>query len=147
VGAATILAIGADGRTIAEARSSSSGRFTLTLDSSERPRGLSVSAPLYERALRALEPETTSVAIELSPAGTVLRGLVRDFAGVPVVASVHLDGADLGATREDGSFEAPLELGVHVVEVTAPGFETQRRELSVGESGVIILNVDLRRTH
>jgi hypothetical protein len=147
VGAATIVVMGADGRAIAEARSSQSGRFTLTLEASERPRGLSVSAPLYERAVRALEPETTSVAIELAPAGTVLRGRVRDFGGVPIVATIRIDGADLGATRDDGAFEAPLELGVHVVEVTAPGFVAQRRELSVDESGVIILNVDLRRTH
>jgi hypothetical protein len=147
VEAATVVVIGADGRAIAETRSTPSGQFTLTLAASERPRGLAVSAPRFRRAVRALEAETVSIAIELVPAGALLRGSVRDFAGQPVRAAVQLDGASAGTTAADGSFEASIELGAHVLEITADGFVAQRRELTIREGGVFILHVDLRRAY
>jgi hypothetical protein len=87
------------------------------------------------------EPEPRAL-----PVG-VLRGLVRDFAGRPVLgASVRVDEVE-AATRVDvdGAFELELEPGAHEVEVAAEGYATQRRRVSVEQNGVTILNVDLRR--
>lgn len=141
---ATIAVLGETGP-IATARASESGQFTLALGRGDEPRRLEVSAPFYERAVHVLDGDAP-IVLELIPVPVILRGVVRDFEGQPVLAQVHIDEVDVVATRADGSFEAPIALGTHAIEVRAEGFAPQRRTLSVEERGVFIVHVDLQRT-
>jgi uncharacterized membrane protein len=48
-------------------------------------------------------------------------------------------------TDDAGTFELELPPGSYEVEVRARRFRPQRRQITIEENGVVILNVDLRR--
>lgn len=84
---------------------------------------------------------------EEAPHG-VVRGLVRDYDGNTVRATIRVTpGSRTTQTSADGSFELELEPGRYRVTVTAQGFASQEREISLSAGEVTILNVDLRRSH
>lgn len=84
---------------------------------------------------------------EEAPHG-VVRGLVRDYDGTPVRATIRVTpGSRTTQASADGSFELELEPGRYRVTVTAQGFASQDREITLSTGEVTILNVDLRRSH
>ncbi|MGF1465888.1 MAG: collagen binding domain-containing protein [Sandaracinaceae bacterium] len=97
--------------------------------------------------LAAGERDRVTLTLAPSVARGALRGLVRDFRGRAIRgAEVRVDGnAARAETDRDGVFEVELAPGEHVIEIEARGYRPQRREVSVEENGVTVLNVDLRR--
>lgn len=96
-----------------------------------------------------IEPDAT-VRVELVlepilPLGQ-LRGMVRSFAGSPLQATLELRPGGASVTADEtGYFEVDVSPGTYEVVVRADGFTEQRRQVSIEERGVTILNVDLRR--
>ncbi len=82
----------------------------------------------------------------------VLRVLVRDAVrGEAVAARIRVtsaDGKDVAADQKrvaPGGVEVELNPGAYNVEISADGFASQRRRLTVDEHGVTLINIDLRR--
>jgi hypothetical protein len=99
------------------------------------------------RDVRVAVGETAVVAIALDPAipPAQIRGVVRDFAGKPVAASVVIQPVGTTAVvRPDGAFEVDVKPGTYEVVITARGYTPQRRKVVVEPQGVTLLNVDLR---
>lgn len=97
---------------------------------------------LGARDLRLPERELT---LRTTEARGVLRGLVRDFDGDPVRATIRIEpGGVATQTSEDGSFETDLPPGAYTVTVEARGFQTQSRTVTLSGRQVTIYNVDLR---
>ncbi len=140
-----LVPLGGEPRT---AESDADGRFELP----DVPFGaatLEVQAPGYASTRRdvTVDAAPAAVAIALDPAipPAQIRGLVRDFAGKPVGATVVIE--PLGATatvRPDGGFEIEVKPGSYDVVITAKGYSPQRRKVTVEPQGVTLLNVDLR---
>lgn len=87
--------------------------------------------------------------LELAAATGMLRCVTRTFASEPLAAvvSVHSgDGLEVakGESNEQGLFEIQLPPGSYQVIITATGYRSHRRSVSVSTNGVAILNVDLR---
>lgn len=96
-----------------------------------------------------LEPDQTGeVRVRLQKAagvGTQLRGLVRDYSGTGLAASIRLVPGGL-ETRcsEQGEFVVDLAPGVYDVIIELEGYVTQKRRLRVRKEGVTVLNADLQ---
>ena len=110
---------------------------------------LDVQAQGYAAAHRDLGVDAASAAVSvaLDPAipPAQIRGLVRDFAGKPVAATVVIEPLGTTATvRPDGGFEIEVKPGAYEVVITAKGYAPQRRKVTVEPQGVTLLNVDLR---
>jgi hypothetical protein len=128
--------------------SDADGRFELT----DVPFGaatLEITAQGYSTTRRdvTVDSAPAAVAVTLDPAipPAQIRGLVRDFAGRPVAATVVIE--PIGATaavRPDGGFEIEVKPGSYDVVITAKGYSPQRRKVTVEPQGVTLLNVDLR---
>ena len=92
------------------------------------------------QAPRALEPEQQK---------GVLRGLTRSFGSEPLRAHIvvrdaeHREVADARAD-EHGRFEIELAPGKYQVTITATGYRTHSRGVTISNNGVAILNVDMR---
>jgi hypothetical protein len=85
------------------------------------------------------------VATRALPPGEV-RGVVRDFAGKPVAATVSLEPGGVKATvAPDGTFHVDVRPGAYDVIIRAPGCVDQKRHVSVEQDAVIMLNVELRK--
>jgi hypothetical protein len=110
---------------------------------------LDVQAQGYTPAHRDLtvDASVAAAAIALDPAipPAQIRGLVRDFAGKPVAATVVIEPLGAAATvRADGAFEIEVKPGAYDVVITAKGYAPQKRKVIVEPQGVTLLNVDLR---
>jgi hypothetical protein len=107
-------------------------------------------APGYETSTRTIplaEGTTPPVVFRLHsllPSGQI-RGLVRSLASQNVEAQVRVEPAGLALNAKEGRFEVDVAPGNYEVIITAPGFATQRRRVTVEQNGVTVLNVDLRR--
>ena len=89
--------------------------------------------------------ESSPEALDRAERPGALRGLVRDFGGTPLRAQIAVEpGGHRAQADEAGTFELEVPPGQYEVEVSAPGFTTQRRQVTVEANGVVILNVDLR---
>ncbi len=130
-------------------------RFTVMLALSqdftwgEAPTKVVVRAPI--------EPVEAPVPVEpalappvVLPIG-VLRVFVRDTdRGEPVAAHIQVKtpkGAPVAAEPKEaarGGVELELSPGSYEVEISADGFASQRRRLSIDEHGVTVINIDLR---
>jgi len=75
-----------------------------------------------------------------------LRGQVLSFDGKPLAASITVRGktTTTGATDAEGLFSMELPDGTFSVEITSPGYATQKRSVAIKLNGVTVLNVDLR---
>lgn len=91
------------------------------------------------------DAEPPSEDRERPPEGQ-LRGFVRSFRGSPVEAEIHVDGSATGLRARGGQFQIDIAPGLHEIRISAPGFETQVRQVQVEQNGVTLLNVDLRRS-
>jgi hypothetical protein len=110
-----------------------------------------VSAEGYTPATRPVTltvgaPVQLDVALAKAlPAGQV-RGLVRDFSGKPLAASIRVEPGGLEAKAgADGTFEVNVPPGSYEVTIHAPGHADQRRRVTVERDGVTMLNVELRK--
>jgi hypothetical protein len=79
----------------------------------------------------------------------VLRGLTRSFGSAPLRAHVVVrDGQrrEIAGARADeqGRFEIEIAPGKYQVTISAAGYRTQRRSVTISNNGVAILNVDMR---
>jgi hypothetical protein len=95
----------------------------------------------------AVDAASTAVSVALDPAipPAQIRGLVRDFAGKPVAATVVIQPlGTTAAVKADGAFEIEVKPGAYDVVITAKGYAPQRRHVTVEPQGVTLLNVDLR---
>ena len=100
--------------------------------------------------------ETVETPVETPelPRGEI-RGLVRDFNGRPLEASVVVQrvAAEGEASEDpmraqtdaDGLFQVEVQPGDYRVTIEAPGHTAQERTVTVEERGVTVLNADLRR--
>jgi hypothetical protein len=79
----------------------------------------------------------------------VLRGLTRSFRSEPLRAHIvvrdaeHREVADARAD-EHGRFEIELAPGKYQVTISATGYRTHSRSVTISNNGVAILNVDMR---
>lgn len=75
-----------------------------------------------------------------------LRGQVLSFDGKPLAATIKVTGNTATTVTADaeGNFTVELPEGAFQVEITATGYKTQKRNVSVKLDGVTVLNVDLR---
>jgi hypothetical protein len=79
----------------------------------------------------------------------VLRGLTRSFGSTPLRAHIvvrdeqHREIADARAD-EHGRFEIEIAPGKYQVTITATGYRTHSRSVTISNNGVAILNVDMR---
>ena len=115
---------------------------------------LEVSATGYGTGKKDVTVDASGAAVvtmALDPAipPAQIRGLVRDFAGKPVAASVVIEPLDgkppvTATLRADGGFEVDVQPGTYNVAVTARGYAPQRRKVVVEPQGVTLLNIDLR---
>jgi hypothetical protein len=110
---------------------------------------LDVEAQGYTTAHRDIGVDAASAALSvtLDPAipPAQIRGLVRDFAGKPVAATVVIEPlGTTAAVRPDGGFEIDVKPGAYEVVITAKGYAPQHRRVTVEPQGVTLLNVDLR---
>jgi hypothetical protein len=127
------------------------GRFRID-DIPPGPAALAVQAPRYRRLARTVSVEpgaerALELALELDLPPGQIRGLVRNLAGSPIPGA-KIAVSPLGAVTEsagDGSFRLDVPPGDYTVEVSAPAFDQQTRELRVDENGVTVLNVELRK--
>jgi hypothetical protein len=100
-----------------------------------------------QRAVTVAAKASADVAIVLEQAipPAQIRGLVRDFAGKPVAATVVIEPLGTTATvGADGGFAIDVKPGAYDVSITAKGYAPQKRKVVVEPQGVTLLNVDLR---
>lgn len=148
VAGATVRLLDPEGATAATATSDADGAVSLT-PTGPGPFTIEVEAEGYEPHSAPLAAADATGARDVAltrvtPMGT-LRGLVRDFRGHAVRASIRLaDGTSVEAD-EDGVFDLNVAAGEIEVTVEASGYATQTRTVTVEAGGVVILNVDLRR--
>jgi hypothetical protein len=78
---------------------------------------------------------------ENPPKGAALKLTVN-----PDTASISIDGAFVATARELARMEGPLAVppGGHVVEVSAPGFQTTTRTVELADGQVMELGIDLK---
>jgi hypothetical protein len=91
-------------------------------------------------------PSDASTSLDRVLPSAQIRGVVRDFAGKAVAATVVIEPLGTTATvNADGSFEIDVPPGTYEVVIKARGYAPQRRRAVVEKDGVTLLNVDLRR--
>jgi hypothetical protein len=108
-----------------------------------------VSAPGFEAGERSVElvagsrPELR-VELKALPPPSQVRGVVRTFAGVGLVAKIRVEplGAEV-VTGGDGRFSVDVPPGSYEVVIEASGYRPQRRKVTVDAQGVVILNAEL----
>jgi hypothetical protein len=83
--------------------------------------------------------------VKALPVGQV-RGLVRDYAGKAVAATVKVEPGDIDVqVGADGTFETNVAPGSYEVVIQAKGYAEQHRHVVVEKDGVTMLNVELRK--
>jgi hypothetical protein len=133
-----------------EVTTDASGAFTIDdLDPGEAT--VEITADGFQPATRAVTLSAAtagSIDVPLAkalPVGQV-RGLVRDYGGKAVAATVRLEpGAVDVHVGADGTFETNVAPGSYEVVIRASGYAEQRRRVVVERDGVTMLNVELRK--
>jgi hypothetical protein len=95
-----------------------------------------------------MTPTAGRALVRKSDTGT-LRLLTRTFSSEPLSATITVRDArgrkaNTGKGDERGLYEIDLPPGRYTVMISAPGYRTLRREVSLERYGVAILNVDMR---
>jgi Carboxypeptidase regulatory-like domain len=77
------------------------------------------------------------------PSGQI-RGNVRAFSGAPLRATITVQpGGMQASTAADGTFSLDVTPGKYTVQLRAPGYKSQDRDVIVDEDGITVLNVEL----
>lgn len=110
-----------------------------------------VTADGYQPVTRAVTlTPGTPLALDVPlakalPVGQV-RGLVRDYTGKAVAATVKVQPGDIDVqVGADGTFESNVAPGSYEVVIQAKGYAEQHRRVVVEKDGVTMLNVELRK--
>ena len=99
-----------------------------------------------ELQVRVQPGAATDLKVELEQVARLgqIRGLVRSFRGDPVEATVRIEpGGHEVVADANGNFRLELAAGSYDVTISAPGYRTQKKTVSVEMNGVVILNADL----
>ncbi len=144
VAEATIRFLDEDGNVLAEVQSDANGAYEIALPADQSGIRVEVSREGFEPYEADAGDEAMEVALTAVAPEGALRGLVRDYAGRPLTATVRVGDTE-ATTDEDGAFELTLEPGRHEVTIEAQGFRTQNRNVEVDLGGVTVINVDMRR--
>lgn len=114
---------------------------------------VTISAALlqpHSQQLSLSAGETAEVQVKLAKdvsAGSQLRGLVRDYSGAGIAASIRVRPGDFQVTcNQAGEFVLDVPPGTYDVVITAEGYRSQTRRLKVRKEGVTVLNADLQRS-
>lgn len=112
---------------------------------------VSVQADRFKTVRRTVAVERGRVASEnvtLSfklPQGQI-RGTVQSFNGQPLAATVRVEPLGQEVKMDaTGRFELEVPPGKYTIIFSLPGYQEQRRPISVQEEGVTIIQVDMRR--
>ncbi|MEM7605229.1 MAG: carboxypeptidase-like regulatory domain-containing protein [Myxococcota bacterium] len=145
LGGATLTLVNAEGEVVATTQADDSGTYRFELPAGTEVDGLTLraSGEGYEDFEAPAASGTAVAMVAVTPEGA-LRGLVRDFRGRSLEATVRV-GEATAQTDADGVFELNLEAGEHEVTIVSDGFQTQTRTVTVDEGGVTVMNVDMRR--
>ncbi len=96
--------------------------------------------------VRADPPAPTQMTMQPLQVTGQLRGLVRDFSGRELRATIRVSPGDhITSADEHGEFTLDLEAGDYTVTIEARGYKSQERKVRMEENGVIIINADLHR--
>ncbi len=117
----------------------------------EGPAQIRVGAEGFDESASEITvaPDARPDPIALAPTSQPgqLRGLVRDFTGSAVRATVTVQPTGTQVTTDaDGLFEIDVPAGEYELVIESRGYATQRRRVVVQENGVTVLNADMRRT-
>jgi hypothetical protein len=75
-----------------------------------------------------------------------IKGLVRSFDGKGLAATVRVEPAGVEVVAgADGLFQIDVPPGTYTVVVSMAGYETQKKDVTVEEDGVVFKNVELRK--
>lgn len=143
IAGAEVNILDADGNIIATTTTDENGAYDVEVP--EGAEGLRVSVLRSGYApLEADASQSASLTLTALPPTGALRGLVRDFRGRALQATIQVGEQEVQADG-DGVFELELEAGTHPVSIRADGFATQDRSIEVEEGGVTVINIDMRR--
>lgn len=143
VAGAEVTILDAEGNIIAATTTDENGAYDVVVP--EGAEGLRISVLRSGYApLEADSSQSASLTLTALPPTGALRGLVRDFRGRALRATIRVGEQEVQADR-DGVFELELEAGTHPVSIRADGFATQDRSIEVEEGGVTVINIDMRR--
>lgn len=143
IAGAEVNILDADGNIIATTTTDENGAYDVEVP--EGAEGLRVSVLQDGYApLQADAAQSASLTLTALPPTGALRGLVRDFRGRALQATIQVGEQEVQADG-DGVFELELEAGTHPVSIRADGFATQDRSIEVEEGGVTVINIDMRR--
>jgi hypothetical protein len=110
------------------------------------------SAPGYKPFTKTIARTAAAGAdltISLVPVGAdqpgTVRGIIKSArSGDPLMARVFVPALNVSATIDkNGVFEIKLRAGQHTIVVSAPGFVTQMKQLTLHSGEVVILNIEM----
>lgn len=140
---AEVNILDADGNIIATTTTDENGAYDVEVP--DGVEGLRVRVVREGYApIEADAADASALTLTALPPTGALRGLVRDFRGRALQATVRV-GDDEVEADQDGVFELELDAGTHAVTIEASGFATQNRNVEVEEGGVTVINIDMRR--
>lgn len=140
---AEVNILDADGNVIATTTTDENGAYDVEVP--EGAEGLRIRVVQEGYApLEADAADSAALTLTALPPTGALRGLVRDFRGRALQATVRVGEQETQADQ-DGVFEIELDAGTHAVTIEASGFATQNRNVEVEEGGVTVINIDMRR--
>jgi len=124
------------------------GRFEMD-DVDVGEASVEITADGYASITRAVTvsestPELQVPMAKALPSGQV-RGLIRDFSGKPVAATIRIEPLGVEVHVDpDGKFTANVAPGTYQVVIHAAGYSEQKRRVVVERDGVTVLNAELR---
>lgn len=90
--------------------------------------------------------EVPTLKLRLATLKAQVQGLVRSFEGLPLRAVIQVSPpGEEHRAGPDGRFAIDVEPGTYKVTISADGYRSQTRTVSVPEKGVIVFNADLRK--
>lgn len=143
IAGATVNVVDDEGNVIATTTTDASGAYSVEIPENAEDLRVQVALDGYAPVEAASADSASLTLVALPPTGA-LRGLVRDFRGRALQATIRVGEQEVQADG-DGVFEVELDAGTHAVSIEAEGFATQNRNIEVEEGGVTVINIDMRR--
>jgi len=133
-----------------EYRTGPGGNVTIA-DLPPGPVALEVVAASYrplQEVASVVKARTASVPLKLvkeeQKVPATLTGVVRTRGGKPIAATLEIPEAEIRtAASEAGTFTFHIQGGTYTVQISAPGYLTQKKRVTVKDGDQAIFNVDL----